>query len=60
MRGRVIACNIETALFVYHRIDLVADKKEYAVGDTAEVLVPAPFKDAEALLKDLLEAHESA
>jgi uncharacterized protein YfaS (alpha-2-macroglobulin family) len=32
------------------RIDLVADKKEYAVGDTAEVLIPAPFKDSEALL----------
>ncbi len=32
------------------RIDLVADKKEYAPGDTAEVLIPAPFKNAEALL----------
>lgn len=32
------------------RIDLVADKKSYNVGDTAEVLIPAPFRDAEALL----------
>lgn len=32
------------------RIDLVADKKSYAVGDTAEVLVPAPFAGAEALV----------
>ncbi len=32
------------------RIDLVADKKEYAPGDTAEILIPAPFKNAQALL----------
>lgn len=32
------------------RIDLVADKKEYNVGETAKVLIPAPFKDAQALL----------
>ncbi len=32
------------------RIDLVADKKEYAPGDTAEVLIPAPFANSEALL----------
>ena len=32
------------------RIDLVADKKQYNVGDTADVLIPAPFKDSEALL----------
>jgi hypothetical protein len=32
------------------RIDLVADKKEYKVGDTAKVLVPAPFKGGQALL----------
>lgn len=32
------------------RVDLVADKKQYNVGDTAEVLIPAPFKDSEALL----------
>ena len=32
------------------RIDLVADKKEYHVGDTAKVLIPAPFKDALALM----------
>ncbi len=32
------------------RIDLVADKKQYAPGETAEILIPAPFKDAEALL----------
>lgn len=32
------------------RIDLVADKKEYNVGDTAKVLVPAPFKGGQALL----------
>jgi len=32
------------------RIDLVADKKEYAPGETAEILIPAPFKGAEALL----------
>ncbi len=32
------------------RIDLVADKKEYAPGETAEILVPAPFAGAEALI----------
>lgn len=32
------------------RIDLVADKKQYNVGDTAEVLIPAPFSGSEALL----------
>ncbi len=32
------------------RLDLVADKKEYKVGDTAQVLVPAPFKGGQALL----------
>jgi len=32
------------------RIDLVADKKEYGVGDVAKVLVPAPFAGAQALL----------
>jgi len=32
------------------RIDLVADKKAYRVGDVARILVPAPFEDAEALL----------
>lgn len=32
------------------RIDLVADKKEYRVGETAKVLIPAPFKDAQALM----------
>ena len=32
------------------RIDLVADKKEYAPGDVAEVLIPAPFANFEALL----------
>lgn len=32
------------------RIDLVADKKEYNVGDTAQVLVPSPFQNAQALL----------
>ena len=32
------------------RVDLVADKKQYAPGDTAEILIPAPFGQAEALL----------
>ncbi len=32
------------------RIDLVADKKSYTPGETAEILIPAPFKGAEALL----------
>lgn len=32
------------------RIDLVADKKQYNVGETAKVLIPAPFKNAQALL----------
>lgn len=32
------------------RIELVADKREYNVGETAEVLIPAPFRDSEALL----------
>lgn len=32
------------------RIDLVADKKEYNIGDTAKVLIPAPFKNAQALM----------
>lgn len=31
-------------------IKLVADKEQYQVGDTAEVLVPAPFADATALV----------
>jgi uncharacterized protein YfaS (alpha-2-macroglobulin family) len=31
-------------------VKLVADKERYAVGDTAEVLVPAPFPGAEALI----------
>jgi len=26
------------------RIELIADKKEYKVGDTAEILVPSPFR----------------
>ncbi len=32
------------------RIELVADKREYNVGETAKVLVPAPFKEAQALM----------
>ncbi len=32
------------------RIDLVADKKEYNIGETAKVLIPAPFKNAQALM----------
>ncbi len=32
------------------RIELVADKKQYAPGDTATVLIPAPFANADALL----------
>lgn len=32
------------------RIDLVADKREYAPGETAQVLIPAPFEGAEALV----------
>lgn len=32
------------------RIELVADKKEYNVGETAKVLVPAPFNNAQALM----------
>ncbi|MBI1800565.1 MAG: hypothetical protein HYR71_02920, partial [Chloroflexi bacterium] len=32
------------------RIDLIADKQQYAPGETAEMLIPAPFKGAEALL----------
>lgn len=32
------------------RIDLVADKTVYAVGDTAKILVKSPYPDAEALL----------
>ncbi len=32
------------------RIELIADKKEYAPGDVAEIMIPAPFKEAEALL----------
>jgi uncharacterized protein YfaS (alpha-2-macroglobulin family) len=31
-------------------IKLVADKEQYSVGDTAEVLVPAPFSGATALV----------
>ncbi|MEX2373832.1 MAG: alpha-2-macroglobulin family protein, partial [Dehalococcoidia bacterium] len=31
-------------------IELVADRDEYEVGDTAEVLVPAPFEGARALV----------
>jgi len=32
------------------RIELVADKKAYAPGETAEILVPAPFAGAQALV----------
>ncbi len=32
-----------------NRLELVTDKKEYVPGDVAEILVPAPFADAEAL-----------
>lgn len=32
------------------RIELVADKKEYNVGETAKVLIPAPFQNAQALM----------
>ncbi len=32
------------------RIELVADRKQYAPGDTAEILIPAPFAQAETLL----------
>lgn len=32
------------------RVELVADKKQYAVGDVARILVPAPFAGAEALV----------
>ncbi len=32
------------------RLELVSDKKQYAVGETAEILIPAPFAGAEALL----------
>jgi alpha-2-macroglobulin len=32
------------------RVDLVPDKKEYAVGDTAKVLIPSPVPDALALV----------
>jgi len=34
----------------HDRIELIADKKQYAPGDIAEILIPAPFADAEALL----------
>jgi uncharacterized protein YfaS (alpha-2-macroglobulin family) len=32
------------------RVDLIADRKQYAPGETAEILIPAPFGQAEALL----------
>jgi uncharacterized protein YfaS (alpha-2-macroglobulin family) len=32
------------------RIELIADKKEYAPGETADILIPAPFANSEALL----------
>ncbi|HEX9017419.1 MAG TPA: alpha-2-macroglobulin family protein, partial [Chloroflexota bacterium] len=32
------------------RVDLVPDKKEYQVGDTARVLIPSPIQDALALV----------
>ena len=32
------------------RVDLVPDKKEYALGDTAKVLIPSPVHDALALV----------
>lgn len=32
------------------RIDLIVDKKEYAPGETADILIPAPFANSEALL----------
>lgn len=34
-----------------NRIDLIADKKDYSVGDTAEILIASPFQgSAEALI----------
>lgn len=33
-----------------HRIELIANQKEYAPGDTAELIVLAPYADAEAIL----------
>ena len=32
------------------RVNLIADKKEYAVGETAKVLIPSPVPDALALV----------
>lgn len=32
------------------RVELVPDKKQYDVGDTAKILVKSPFKEAEALV----------
>ncbi|MBI5876961.1 MAG: Ig-like domain-containing protein [Chloroflexi bacterium] len=32
------------------RIELVSDKKQYDVGETAEILIPAPFAGGEALI----------
>ncbi len=32
------------------KVDLVADKKTYEVGDTARILIKNPFRDAEALV----------
>ncbi|WP_168210773.1 Ig-like domain-containing alpha-2-macroglobulin family protein [Persicimonas caeni] len=32
------------------RIDLIADKKEYEVGDTAKIMVQSPFEEAHALV----------
>lgn len=34
----------------HDRMDLIADKEEYSVGDTARVLIPAPVPDALALV----------
>lgn len=34
----------------HDRIELIADKKQYMPGDIAEILIPAPFAGAEALL----------
>ncbi len=39
------------------RVQLIPDKKDYAAGDTAEILVQAPFYPAEAVVIVAAQRH---
>jgi uncharacterized protein YfaS (alpha-2-macroglobulin family) len=39
------------------RITLIADKKEYEVGDTAEILIPSPYSETVQALVTIERGH---